>query len=208
MRRAVLFALSVAVIALSSAVGGTFAWFTDAQYSEKIFEVGLIRYQYTDSLIAATYIVPGQKLFSAGGALKLRNLSTVKTNLRFRIVYSRWNSQGTLVDSDVIYKPGDPLAGILDIEFVPGWLYDVDGDPLVDSGCFYYCDSFGNVWDIPESTGSVADDIPLFTNIGLNGPNVTVTSSGMRYQIKLIFQAKQAQFAAWTDIGTAEIDVL
>ena len=198
---------AAALVVSSLFTPGTFAWFTDLQASQTVFEVGSIKYVLNDAIQTPDRIVvPGEPLFTGEGALYMTNLSNIDTNLRIRLVVGYTGAEGAGVLSDTVYGPGltydgeHPITDLLTITLADGWEYDSG------TQCFYYA-SGGLPTTIPAA-GQEDGNIEVFSALSLGGEGVTPSHSGALFNIKFIFQAKQADYAEWSDIGMAHIDLL
>ena len=172
-----LIALFIGIIGATSAAIS--AWLTDTQTTdETVFTVGDVTYNWSGALTTDTPIVPGQELVATGFALT--NASTVTSELRVAITIT-----SSLLE-------GDATELVL-MTIGAGW---VDGE----DGYWYYTPSSNPV--IPAS-GQV---ISILTSLKLDGSKVGNAHSGETFTISLSFQAKQAQYVTWTELGTANID--
>lgn len=201
-KRVTMLTLFIIVVALCIFTQGTFAWFTDTTYNQRIFEIGDIKYIYSDTLVNTglhQLVVPGETLISnENQSLFLTNQSNIDTNLRVKIKYSfKMRDSQTITDGVYSNLPNDPLNNFMSVQMVPQWSYNTTDT------CWYY--QYNSSEIIPASpTENIV--IPLITAISFDGNKVTNDQNGATFTITMVFQAKQANFVDWATIGTAEID--
>lgn len=165
------------VIAVGALTGGVLAWLTDqGTTAEKTFTVGAVEYTWTEGTHVSNPVVPGQPLLST--AYQLTNSSTVDSELRMRIT--------------ITYGPSDNDATSL-VEFTlgAGWAYVTDA--------YYYTQGTS----IPASNNTAFD---VISNIKLDGSVVGNDFAGVVFKMTITFEAKQADYVTWAELGTASID--
>lgn len=158
---------------------------------------------------------------SEGTKLYLVGTSTVDTQVRLKLFYTYIDSSGTKADGDSfvsttdLSESGAPFVAELavDANEKSYWKYN-DTDNY-----FYYDDPLTKD---DETTVDVNEDInvikavtqenaqsiiPLFSSMYYSGKNSDLPTSAFGdnvFNVKIVFQAKQANFAKWTDIGEIE----
>ena len=200
-------AAAAALIITSVFTQGTFAWFTDLQASRTVFEVGDIRYELKGGAEETDrVVVPGEPLFSQGG-MYLTNLSNVDTQLRIRLMIGYVDAAGSEVLPSTPYGPGllydgvNPITDLIEITPAAGWEFDAG------TKCFNHA-ADGELITVPAHEGDGDADIAVFSAMRLGGESITAEYSKAAFHIKFIFQAKQAEYAKWSDIGISQIDLL
>ena len=216
MKRITLLALTTALLVLSVFTSGTFAWFTEIKSNKKTFEVGNIKYSYFSPINVPGYkAIPGGDIFDGSSeGLTVVNESNIDTNLRFKLLVSYTDASGVVKLTDAVYAGPTAtdtssllITSLLDIQFADDWIYDSV------SKCFQYLDSEGEAINIPAATDPAhsitgIDAVKVFNKMVLDETNITSDYSGANLVIKVIFQAKQAKYVNWVQIGVADIDAL
>jgi len=200
-KRITIFILVIAVLALSLLMQGTFAWFTDVALSNQTYQIGAITYVFSGSLATVQdnqIVVPGQPLITNTN-LFLTNQSNIDTNLRLQIRFT-YTDQITHLPVETIYNGTGQLNNFMDLSMVTNWVYDVTDQ------CWHY--KYNNADNIPASTTVDGYAFAIITNITFDGAAIDNTLSGSIFKLKLIFQAKQANYVTWQTIGTQDIVAL
>ncbi|MFA5692196.1 MAG: hypothetical protein WC907_01155 [Acholeplasmataceae bacterium] len=169
------------VILLGVATGGIIAWLTDTDTTNsKTFTVGEVSYVWTEGTLEDDFIVPGQEIIET--SYKLKNTSNVSSELRVKIT--------------ITY--GDPEVDAIDLfdNFALANDWDKDGD-------YYYYKPNGNEKIEPEETPT---DFDVLDSLILDGSKVGNDFRNVEFTITLKFEAKQAEFVTWEQLGTANID--
>lgn len=213
------FAIVLALVFVSLFTQGSYAWFTDIDVKKNEFRVGEIYYIYSGSLKGSgnadgtpQVVVPGEELFTST-SLILTNHSNISTNLRLQIRYSFQD----LLDptkktyTNEVYVPGteNALSKYITLNMATGavgWEYKNDS--------FYYyryknvATDEAYVMPAPADLSLTSYNLSLVNSLKFNGETIDKTFSGKIFTLKLVFQAKQANFVDWVTIGTVEIDNL
>lgn len=193
--------LTVAAV-LCVSTQGTYAWFTDAASNLQTFEIGDIKYIYSGTLSTVSdneIVVPGEQLLTSGN-LYLNNKSKIDTNLRVQI-RCHYTDQQTGQPVDEIYgAAGCQMSSFINISMVSSWVYDSTDQ------CWHF--KYNDDYLIPASTTDDGYFFNIIDTIQFNGSTIDNSLSGAVYQLKIIFQAKQANFVNWETIGTGDIDAL
>lgn len=171
------------------------AWLTDTDSTpETVFTIGDVEYELTGSFIGNTApIVPGQQLIAeASGAVepfKLTNSSTVKSEVRILVTLVVKDSSDTIISlglSDLFTTTGASGGGFaLDT----GWVFD--------TGYYYYKPDSESVV-LPTTTTPFS----FLSSLMLDGSKVGNAYSNYTITITLTFQAKQAEYVTWSDLGS------
>ena len=202
-KRISLLLLTAAFIFVSVFTDKSYAWFTDTNVTQKIFQIGDIVYIYSGTLVTdpTKKYVPGEELLTSGN-LTLTNKSTITTNFRVKILYSFTD---IATDPDTVYTnepygPGCALEDYLTIGLVSKWKYDVTDD------CYHYeYDTGDYVLPIPPVEGYTFE---IINTITFDGENIKNSYSGQGFGIKILFQAKQSEFVGWTTFFEDELNAL
>ncbi len=202
-KRLLILVLTISVLTLCIFTQGTFAWFTDAAAYQKTFQIGDIKYIYSGGLITSgenEIVVPGQPLIS-GSSLSLTNQSSIDTNLRLQIRFS-YEDQLTHETVNEIYSggAGSAMDEFMEVLLVAGWEYRSADQ------CWHF--KHNSSFVIPAATTIDGDIFSIIDSIAFNGDLVDMSLSGAIFNIKLIFQAKQAELVDWETIGMGEINNL
>ncbi len=212
--------LSLAFVLGVWGANGTYAWFVvdlaNGQSLVHNFTAGDISYTLTGDFVESGkigLIKPEQELLQS--ELTLINASTIPTNLRVKVFYTYFvpaedpslvpegieivNGYAVIHDCATVGE-GAPLT----IE------YDQEHWEIASDDCFYYTNGTDSVIPAAEQGGENLS-IPLFSKLYYSGANTVLPTSAFagdnnEFNIKIVFQAKQANFAEWTDIGTITLD--
>lgn len=185
-------------------VNGTFAWFIDYEgigegvSSLHNFKSGNIDYVVSEgglkTLSAGERIQPEKELLAA--PMMLINRSSVDTQLRIKVYYTYFKADSSsasgYVKSDDHSLVGETAPFVAEIG--EKWAYSLDEE------CFYYSDVIPAMAD-----GGTPQTIPLFTSMRYSGENSILPTTAFKddnvFKITLVFQAKQANYVGWEDIG-------
>ena len=180
------------------------AWLTDTdEIDGSTFTVGDVSYTLNGNFIPSAIVVPGQPLLAE--EFTLTNNSTVSSELRILVDYTfrkeDANNPGTWIDVEV----SSGLNGLLSISETPqesggfslhiDWKENLEGQP---AGYWYYSPSSGT--EIPAES----QNIPILSNLMLDGSKVGNTYSKHRLYIKFTFQAKQKEYVTWENLGSID----
>ncbi len=158
------------------------AWLTDTDTTgPSTFTVGDVEYTWGGALTSSTAVVPGEELVTT--TFTLTNSSTVSSELRFKIT--------AVVDYPSANT--DALDKLL-ITLGSNWVKDGD----------YYYYKVGDPADPVIVAGTQV--LNVITNLKLDGSKVGNAYTGATFSITLMFEAKQAQYVTWTQLGTAGIN--
>lgn len=179
----ILFVVATLVVAIA-------AWLTDtASTDETEFTIGDVTFVFDGSLIETNDpIVPGQQLVTEGG-IKLLNESTVSTELRVLVTVTVDGSPVT--DLSSIFTTGSIGDGF---SLASGWTLNGDG-------YWYYSVSGSSV-----ITTSV-EEIALLSSLKLDGSKVGNDYATKPLTIQFTFQAKQAEYVTWAELGEIDFDL-
>ena len=213
--RIILLIMACAVLISSLFIGGTMAWFSDNINKELVFESGSIKYIISGELIndgggeEYTLVVPGQSLTDNNGEVVLTNKSSIDTQLRMQILFSYTNGSG-ITHNDVLYSPEDNEHKFyIDIALNSGWAYKeyVSTNPPGVIKAYEFKDTGGEFF-LPAASDPVAGyTIPLLEGLYFSGDNINEDFAGSVFSLKLFFQVKQKNIAAWQDIGVLDFHV-
>ena len=147
------------------------------------------------------YIVPGRNLINSnGGAITATNSSTIKTEIRFKVIYHKpVSSGGSIGRETVVYAEdsnGNPASG---------------QHLTVTKGTGFTFDSTDNYFYSGEIAAVSSETlITLISSIAYNDAAVTMELynpkiNGVRVPfqgyVKVIVQAKQKDHVGWNDVG-------
>jgi hypothetical protein len=181
----------VTIILIVFALGAvTYALIFDQQETESVILTGgEVSYVFTGGLTDITPVVPGQELVD--NAFSLSNQSTITTELR--ILAS--------AQSSLLGPMGFDL--IMTTVFADGWVLEGDGyryyrgvlaDGLTEPGKYL----------IPPTPGMTID---VLSSLVLDGTVVRNNQSGQTITLSFTFEAKQAGFVTWAELGTVTMTV-
>ncbi|VEU83332.1 hypothetical protein [Acholeplasma hippikon] len=165
------------VLALGVTTTGILAWLTDTKTTTPIeFTVGEVKYTWNSGTTKTTPVVPGENVLSS--SFSLTNGSTVTSELRMII--------------SVMYDTNVDGLSLVDLTLGSNW--------VLDNGYYYY--RVGNEVDgkypIPTTTTSIS----VLEGLSLKGSLVGNNFIGKTFIISITFQAKQNDYATWTDLGS------
>lgn len=156
------------------------AWLTDTDTSgPHTFTVGKVEYTWAGAALdtTTTPAVPGQELVATD--FTLTNASTVESELRFSLAIT------TNYPADAT----DALS-LVDVTLGANWVYNetdhyyyyvVSTDPIIAAG---------------------TQSIDVLTSAIIDGALVGNVYATKTFTITMIFQAKQADYVAWADLGS------
>jgi hypothetical protein len=204
--------LLVAILSLSF----TYAWliYIDS-LGEGSFVVGDVKFILQGSVISKNIIVPGEELINQ--TLALKNESTVDCELRAFITfdYVEIVNEEPTVKTWIFGKEKDEskvnnpeLLGTIST----GWFYDSDDE------IWYYVGNAQNVTkdkvgsDASEEykyiiSSSQTNPISFIESLKYDGEIVDNTWSNQTVTINIVFEAKQANYVTWSELGTYSIKV-
>lgn len=169
------------------------AWLTDTDTTgPSTFTVGDVEYSWSGELVTSTHVVPGQELVDVNdadtdeeGIFQLTNASNVASELRVKI---------TAVTN---YPAADTDAlGLLTLVLGSNWALNSDG--------YYYYIVTGSPDNPIIAAG--AQVLPVLISLKLDGSKVGNDYTGATFTLTLMFEAKQAAYVTWEQLGTANID--
>lgn len=169
------------------------AWLTDTDSTDETeFTIGDVTFVFEGSLIETNDpIVPGQQLVAEDGinGIKLLNKSTVSTELRVLVTVTVDGI--TVTDLSSIFTTGSIGDGF---SLASGWTLNEDG-------YWYYSVSGSSV-----ITTSVKE-IALLSSLKLDGSKVGNDYATKLLTIQFTFQAKQAEYVTWAELGSIDFDL-
>lgn len=192
MNKKIILGLSLLLVAIFGVIGGaTYAWLTDTGSSDEIhYKVGNVDYTIAVTQPTNNLVVPGDILTPA---FEIKNASTVKTNLRVRIV----------VESNPTLTVGTQLTVGLNDSWVK--IEETKNDVTVVN--YYYGGKTGDtsvIAAVAENAEPVTITSPI-KELKIDGPTVNNNYSGTTITIQIIFEAKQADNVTWDEIATFEV---
>ncbi|HHU55147.1 MAG TPA: hypothetical protein GXZ48_00455 [Acholeplasmataceae bacterium] len=166
------------VFALSLTAKTIKAWLYDTKNTEQVsFTLGKVQYTLEGSL-SDDFVVPGENIVSS--PYKLSNLSTITTQLRIKVIIISDSQDGSnLVES---------------ISLSENWALENDG--------YYYYQDDENSIIFPDN-----NSIVVLESLVLDGNVVNNNYSGKSVGLKLVFEAKQADYVTWEELGNININV-
>lgn len=180
-------AFSLTLILLLTSV---IAYFTDKKTTDDLtFTLGEVSYTFSGTF-DSEFVMAGVNLLTED--IAITNSSSIETEIRLIItVYSSVFGAGTL----------DSIFGE-DINQVK--YYTLDNGWVLDSGYYYYrgTESVQNtpgIYSIPATNQT----LPILTSIILDGYKFSNNHANGTFSIAFTFQAKQADFVTWQELGTA-----
>lgn len=157
------------------------AWLTDTDTSgPQTFTVGDVEFALTGAATTVTPVVPGQELIAT--KYTLTNASTVSTELRVKItVVTSYPSADTDAKSIVTMVLGDNWG----TETSGYYYYSVDSNPVIAAG---------------------TQALDFITSLKIDGSKVGNLYTGATFTVTIMFEAKQADYVTWAELGTANIN--
>lgn len=165
------------VLALGLTTTGILAWLTDTKTTTDVtFKVGEVKYIWQQGATKQTPVVPGENVITT--PFGLSNESTVKSELR--MVISIKDSNNVDVSDEVI------------LTLSTGW--------ILDNGYYYY--RVGEAQDGKYPILVETTNISVLTGMALNGAVVGNDHVNKVYTVSISFQAKQADYVTWENLGS------
>lgn len=171
-------------VTLGLITGGVLAWLTDTKTTpEKTLTVGDVTFIWTEGEITSDNVVPGQNVITT--AFNLMNTSNVESELRLLI--------------NITYLEGEiptDASNLVDYTLASGWVLETDG--------YYYYRPGVEVdgkYPIAPTT-----NVDVLSELSLDGSLVGNSFSGKVFTISIIFEAKQANYVTWAQLGTIDFE--
>lgn len=188
----ILIVLILALVAVTTTL--ITAWLTDSKEApgSTTFTVGDIEFTWNGALTTQTPVVPGQELI--GTAYSLVNASTVTSHIRVIVEISATRGSGEGQE-----ELEDPASYFVSTALASGWVYNED------DGMWYYATVDDDELIPTTIPAASAQDVPIpvLSSLKLNGAVADSNISNYVYEITFTFQAKQAQYVHWEDLGAA-----
>lgn len=188
--------LSLAVVFGLLGANGTYAWFVTISgagnnaSSRHNLVSGNIGMVLEGDFNTTDLILPEESNLLSEGGISISNTSLVDTEVRIKVAYTYFDENGTLCDVDYA---GENTEFV--VEAASGWTFNSDG-------YFYY------ETPLLAVTDSASEPIQIFSALYYSGENSEFSAdnydSTTDFKVTLTFQAKQAKYAEWSDIGTFE----
>ncbi len=212
--------LSLVFFAGVFSVNGTYAWFIDygslgeGANSLHNFKSGDIDYVISGgfkTLGENERIQPEMELLES--PLVLTNRSSVDTQLRVKVFYTYFISVPESVEVE------GAVDGYLKIDNYSTVGTNAPFDVKIDGSCwamhereyddcFYYETAQTDVIPAMADDAQTPQQIPLFTSMKYSGKNSIIPTTAFKddnvFKVTLVFQAKQANYVEWKDIGEIE----
>lgn len=177
--------LMALAVTLGLITGGVLAWLTDTKTTpEKTFTVGDVTYIWTEGVITSDNVVPGQNLITT--AFNLMNTSNVESELRLLIHI-------TYLEGAI---PTD-ASNLVEYTLASGWVLETT------DGYYYYRPGVEVDGKYPIAPATKVD---VLSELSLDGSLVGNSFSGKVFTIKIIFEAKQANYVTWAQLGTINFE--
>ncbi|MFA6626947.1 MAG: hypothetical protein WCT17_00245 [Bacilli bacterium] len=158
------------------------AWLTDTDTTgPHTFLVGDIEYTWSGAKVTDTYVVPGQELVAT--AFTLTNASNVDSELRVKVTLTTtYPPAATNAKSLVTMVLGSNWG----TEETDGYYYyEASTDPVIAAG---------------------TQALVFLSSLKIDGSKVGNDYTGATFTLTLMFEAKQADYVTWAELGTASID--
>ncbi|MDD4212271.1 MAG: hypothetical protein PHY42_02600 [Bacilli bacterium] len=157
------------------------AWLTDTDTSgPQTFTVGDVEFALSGAATTVTPVVPGQELVAT--KYTLTNASTVSTELRVKItIVTSYPS----VDEDAKSLVLMTLGSNWGTETDGYYYYSVSSNPIIVAG---------------------TQALDFLTSLKLDGSKVGNPYTAATFTVTIMFEAKQADYVTWTELGSASID--
>lgn len=212
-RRIAALILSIAIVVGILSYQGSFAWFVSSASKNQYISVAVVNYGSGASLDSmnvyddgTTYIMPGDNLIVLNGVSSkfvVTNSSSINTQIRLKIEYTSYESGSA---NTVTYQGSDDEP--LSVTFPENkWSFYKSSD---EDSYFYYMgseyktqqlQSLDDVYDIKPTETS----IEAIDSISYKNDSSVVSAdvySNSNVSVKIVFEAKQADFVSWETIGT------
>ena len=183
------------LLVVAVATASTYAWLTATATSGDLsYTVGDVSYSVSSSLSKTGTVVPGQPL----GNFTITNSSNVVTNVRVKFTVTVSNVQNG-ASTDWSVGTDNTKDELLLSQTSTKWVLVQDG-----SNYYYYYGGVGS------STSTGNEDIAagtatldaIFDTLAINGKLVGNDYSGATVKITITFQAKQAEYVDWSELGS------
>ena len=186
MKRKIIFLSIGLFLTLSALIISVAAWLTDTKESDDTsFTIGYVKYEFIGYFKDFTNpIVPGEELIAS--EFKLRNSSTIATELRVLVTVKV--NDVILTNPSTLFTTSSYGAGF---SLADGWVFN--------EGYWYYYVAGNDTVIAPTVT-----EIPFLSSLKLDGTKVSNNYANANIYIVFTFQAKQAAYVTWEDLG--EID--
>ena len=187
------------LVVIAVATASTYAWLTQTNSSGEItYTVGDVSYTVTPSLVNGGTVVPGQPL----GTFTISNSSNVLTNVRVRFNVSVSNVKN---DASTDWSVGTTASDEVLLTQPEGskWVLVVSG-----TNYYYYYGGVGDkdatgTEDIAVNSGNLET---LFNTLVINGALVGNDYAGAAVKITITFEAKQAEYVDWSEMGSIDFE--
>lgn len=212
-KRLILFATSLAVVAGLMLSGTSYAWFASSTKKEQSISVSVMNSVFSANLAdlndqGKKIIVQGDNLINLDGksaALYIENHSTTETQFRVMIEYTSYSSGSA---RQVIYTASEDDDII--VEFAnDAWAKKVNSGSI----CYFYYVGPGNgskdLTDVDSVTpvSVLIGSIPVVTKIAYKD-DISYAYSGKDINVKVTFESKQAENVTWSSIDTYDVSAI
>lgn len=131
----------------------------------------------------------------------------VDTQLRMKVVYTYIDSAGEFIESSVVGQADSTLPFVAQLvtnsEDKAYWQYNEEDN-------YFYYKNPADGSDIIKGGFNAVDPIPMFSAMYYSGENSDLPTSAFKedniFTVKIVFEAKQAQFVTWKYLDTYELD--
>ncbi len=216
-KRIIALVTSLAVILGLLASQSSYAWFVTAVKRAQRITIGVVSFDSSSAVSLDTLeqdfygndcIYPGQNLVNLNGDeayLSMYNSSTINTQIRVRIEYTSF-ADG--VAKQVNYSASDSEDLQVEFAYPDQWLPYDDG---MDGCCFYYVGpdfekgTLTDINDVFVVTPDIAD-VSIIKSICYKNTINANLYSGNEVKVNVIFEAKQADFVNWSNLGEYSVE--
>lgn len=215
-KRIIAVVASLAVVLGLMASQSSYAWFVTSVKRAQRITIGVVSFDSSSAVSLDTLeedfygkacIYPGQNLVMLEGdeaSLSMFNSSTVDSQIRVRIEYTSF-ADG--VAKNMIYSGSE--KDDLEVVFANPecWLPYNNG---MDGTCFYYVgpdyakSELADLKDVYTITPDVSD-VEIIESICYKESVDANLYSGNEVTVNVIFEAKQADYVAWTSLGEYQV---
>jgi len=189
MKKKSLLILLVGVLALLvvTGIGTTYAWLTQEGNDQISYTVGEVNYTIDLAEKTTELVVPGQDVTPT---LTITNSSNISTQIRVSFTIEKTDG-----DANVNWTIGTADTNHLKLTLNANWVYE--------NGYYYYkgSDNTDEANKVASTTTSLDS---LFDALVINGAVVGNTESGAKITIKMHWEAKQADYVKWSEMGTID----
>lgn len=177
--------ISLLVIIFGLIVSITFGWLSIFNSSSGgTVSVGSLTYEKSGNFITDDQIIyPGMELLDSD--FTLTNNSTIDSQLRIKIDYTKVTNPGTIQVETVSYT--DAVDEHLAVVFGTSFSYDND---------YWYYNGLSGV--VPAESGLMS----LITSISYNGAFAGLDYSGQTVDIAVTIEVKQSDNVTWSELTT------